>query len=583
MDSVAEIKARLPIEQLVSQYCQLQKKGRNLVALCPFHNDTKPSLLVSPDKGIAYCFACQSGGDIFSFYQKIEGVDFPQAIKDLAEKAGVKLETRHVSGGPAKDEKERVRECLQAANAFYQAQLKESPSAQEYLRKRAVPAEQIEQFELGLAPDSFSATYEHLLKSGFSRKEILAAGLGVLRELQEERIYDRFRNRLMFPIHDHQGQIVGFGGRTLGEDDAKYINSSDGILYHKSSVLFGLHQAKEAIRQGNRALLVEGYFDVLACHRIGMHNAVAVSGTALTEQHVKLLKRYAEEVTLCLDQDRAGQEAMERAFVLLSSQGMHVDSVVLTGKDPSETLQADPALLKHLLEAPPEPYLDVVLRQLAQSDLSSPIVKRQALQRLLPLIDALPFAVEKEEYTAKAAATLQTTATALQQDMLRLQSAGFAPVPPSAGQVPASSHPDTFTPAEIALRMFLFSPALLHLLSELIEPDAGTAAALYRALKDLADPGSFEIDALDLPPEHREHVSILWLYGEQHGFGDWSQSMAAREIRRNCIVANREAIRHKKEELTKKLFEARRNGRKQEEALLSNQFEQVLKLARMAG
>src|SRR3989338_2898351 len=350
MDSVAEIKMRLPIEQLVAQYWQLTKKGRNFVCLCPFHSDSHPSFLVSPDKGIGYCFACRSGGDIFSFYQKIEGCDFPQAIRELAEKTGVKPETRPSAGAaPKKDEKDRARECVQAAVRFYRDNLKQSPASQECLRRRSVPQEQIDKFEIGVAPDSFSATYEELLKQGFSRKEILAAGLGIQKELREERIYDRFRNRLMFPIHDAQGNLVGFGGRTLGDDDAKYINSSDGILFHKSGILYGMHLAKDAIREKGKALLVEGYFDVLACHRVGATHAVATCGTALTAEHVKLLKRYSETVTLCLDSDRAGQEAMERAFLLLSKEGVHVEAVLLPGKDQSETLASDPALLGHLL------------------------------------------------------------------------------------------------------------------------------------------------------------------------------------------------------------------------------------------
>src|SRR4051812_48149426 len=184
MDVKEEIRARLPIEQLVAQYCQLKKKGRSFVCLCPFHNDSNPSLLVSPDKGIAYCFACQSGGDIFSFYQKIEGVDFPQALKDLAERAGVVLPERT---GPVvpKDEKERIRACLQSALQFYRAQLASSPVATKYLDDRGIPSEQREQFQLGFAPDSYTATYDHLLKAGFSRKEILGAGLGVQKELSE--------------------------------------------------------------------------------------------------------------------------------------------------------------------------------------------------------------------------------------------------------------------------------------------------------------------------------------------------------------------------------------------------------------
>ena len=186
MDAVADIKSRLSIEQLVGQYCQLTKKGRNFVCLCPFHNDSRPSFLVSPDKGIAYCFACRSGGDIFSFYQKIENVDFPHALKELAEKTGVKLETsQRIAAGPKKDEKERLRLCLEEANRFYREQLKISATAKTYIRERGVPEDQIDAWEIGLAPDSFSATYEHLLHKGFSRSEILLAGLGVQQELKE--------------------------------------------------------------------------------------------------------------------------------------------------------------------------------------------------------------------------------------------------------------------------------------------------------------------------------------------------------------------------------------------------------------
>ncbi|MFH0851200.1 MAG: DNA primase, partial [Candidatus Peregrinibacteria bacterium] len=341
MDEVSEIKSRLPIEQLVAQYVQIKKKGRGFVALCPFHNDSHPSLQISPDKGIAYCFACQKGGDIFKFYQEIEKVDFREALKDLAEKTGVKIEERSAKVALPKDEKERLRACLEAAAAFYRAQLKSSPVAQAYIVRRHVPAEQIEQFGLGFAPDSFSATYEHLLKAGFSRSEIVAAGLGVQKDLSEGRIYDRFRNRLMFPITDHQGNLVAFGGRAVGEEDAKYVNSSEGPLYSKSHVLYGLHYAKDAIRDHKSVLMVEGYFDLLACHKVGCTNVVAVSGTALTEQHVKLLKRYAETAVLCLDQDRAGRDAAERAFTMLAREGFHVSAVTFAEKDPDEAANAD--------------------------------------------------------------------------------------------------------------------------------------------------------------------------------------------------------------------------------------------------
>lgn len=582
MDSVAEIKMRLPIEQLVAQYCQLTKKGRNFVCLCPFHNDSHPSFLVSPDKGIGYCFACRSGGDIFSFYQKIEGCDFPQAIRELAEKTGVKLETREKAHAPKKDEKDRARECVHAALRLYQSHLKNSPAARDYLLKRQVTPEQIEQFEIGVAPDSFSATYEELLKQGFSRKEILGAGLGIQKELQEERIYDRFRNRLMFPIHDAQGNLVGFGGRTLGDDDAKYINSSEGILFHKSGVLYGMHFAKESIREKGKALLVEGYFDVLACHRVGALHAVATCGTALTAEHVKLLKRYCETVTLCLDSDRAGQEAMERAFLLLSKEGLHIEAVILPDKDPSDMLASDADALGRVLRSPAAPYLETVLERMRGEDLSSPLERRQALKRLLRLLAALSSDVERRDYLTKAAGVFQTSESALEEDLRRADQE--LPSVPSSSAAPLVDAGDLFSTLEITLGLFLCYPQLRHLLPELIQPpDSGMAAVLYRALRDLPAGQEATLDILVLPPEVKERAAVLALYCEQHRFHDWSDSLATREIRKHCKLVNRETLRHKQEEITRRLLEARKEGRGAEEVQLQNQYQQVARLMKVAS
>ena len=421
MDPVSEIKARLPIEQLVGQYVQMKPKGRNFVSLCPFHNDKHPSFLISPDKGIAYCFACNSGGDIFSFYQKVENVDFPQAIRELAERTGVALPKRGDAPIVDKDEKEQLRSCVEAAQKFFRKNLVSSELATKYLGKRGVPAALIETFGMGYAPDSFSDTYQYLLKEGFSRKEIIAAGLGIQKELSEERIYDRFRNRLMFPISDMQGRIVAFGGRTLGEDDAKYINSSEGPIYRKSGILFGLHLAREAIRENKRVVMVEGYFDVVACHKVGITNVVAVSGTALTEEHARILKRGADAVVLCLDADRAGQEAAERAFHILSKEGILVLAAEITAKDPDEAAQADAEDLKKRITDGAKPYLDLVLGQMRSQNLSRPEDRRNALQRVLKLLSALPTAVERQQYMAPFAALFGTTETALKEDLGRIQ------------------------------------------------------------------------------------------------------------------------------------------------------------------
>jgi len=590
MDPTDEIKARLPIEELVSSYCQLKKKGRGFVALCPFHNDTHPSFQISPDKGIAYCFACQKGGDIFSFYQAIEGVDFRQALQDLAQRAGVTLKERAVPAAQ-KDEKERLRACLDAACRYYRDCLKRDERAAAYVRERRVPAEILGEFRIGYAPDSFSDTYQHLLKEGFSQSDIVAAGLAIRKELQEGKMYDRFRDRLMFPIADHQGNPVGFGGRTLGTDDAKYINSPEGPLYSKSQILFGLHCAREEVRRSRTVILVEGYFDVIACHRVGVRNVVAASGTALTEQHVKMLKRGADLVVLCLDQDRAGQEASERSFRLCSAQGLPVHAIILPFKDPDEAANADPDALRTLLQGGGVPYLDTVVAALAAGDYTQADQKRAAVLRLLPLIKVLPLATEQEHYIGKVAELLHTTEEALKEDIARMpgEPASASPVTANAPAV-AQRKGSPFGPLEITLGLFVLHPGLLYLLQEIIPPDGGFAGALFTALRARADAGAVAGAAggdlpgsLELPDAERERLQILLLFCEHHGFADWSQSLAVREIRRNAAHANRECLKRKQEEIVLRLQEARRSGRKAEEAQLSTQYQHVLKLAKMAG
>jgi len=579
MDEVSEIKARLPIEQLVAQYCQIKKKGRVFVSLCPFHNDTHPSLQISPDKGIAYCFACRKGGDIFKFYEEIEHVDFKQALHDLAEKTGVKLEERAARPSMPKDEKDRLRECLGAAQHFFHEQLKIIPAAREYIKKRQVTPGEIEFFGLGFAPDSFSLTYDHLLKEGYSRSEIVAAGLGVQRELADGRIFDRFRNRLMFPIHDHQGNLVAFGGRAIGEEDAKYVNSSEGPLYSKSNVLYGLNFAREAIREKNQVIMVEGYFDLLACHKVGCPHAVAVSGTALTEQHVKLLKRYTDRAVLCLDQDRAGRDAAERSFQLLARESFHVQVVTITGKDPDEAANADPALLKQTLTDGGVPYFDFVLDQLSKGDVASVQGKRSALQRVLPLLQAIVSSVEQSHYIGKIASALGTTELAVRDDLARVPAAVLSPRTEELSAVTPEN--DHFSPLEIALGLFTIYPQHRALFPELIEPEGGFTEALHHSIRSLPPEGAWTPESL--PEEHRERAKILSLFCEVHGFADWSDGLAIREIRKNCMRANRLILKIKQLQIAQQLKEAHAQGKAVEEAQLSTQYQQVLKLAKMAG
>jgi len=577
MDAVADIKARLPIEELVRSYTQLTKKGKNYVGLCPFHNDTHPSFLVSPDKGICYCFPCQKGGDIFTFYQQIEHVDFPQALRDLAERTGITLPDTP-KGTPTKDEKERIRDCLDAASAIYRKRLVNSP-AKEYLDKRGVTAEEIVTFELGVSPVGFTDTYDELLKGGYSRKEIVLSGLAIQKDLQEDRPYDRFRNRLMFPIHDGQGRIIGFGGRTLGDDDAKYLNGAESPLYRKSSVVYGLHHALQAMRDAKKVIVVEGYFDVLACHRVGMKNVVATCGTALTEEHAKLLKRYVETVVLCLDSDKAGQAAAERGFPILSRNDLIVEAVTLGQKDPADAAQESPDMLRSLLSES-RPYMQLVVDAVGASDLSTPAARRAALAQLLPLLESIPSATERNLWIESAAAAMSTTVTAMQEDLKAFEHVSRSKaVHAESATVVGTSNP--YTTLELALGLIMLYPAQRAIADELIAPEAGPGVELFAAVK--AAPAGADFDISILPPEVQERARILLLFCEENGFTGWTDSVAAREIRRNCQNANRDALRKKLQDITRDMMAARKSGKIADEELLRTQYQQVLKLAKIGG
>ncbi len=583
MDIRDEIRARLPIDHVVARYCQLTKKGRNFVCLCPFHNDKHPSFLVSPDKGIAYCFACQTGGDIFSFVQKIENVDFPTALRTLADQAGVVLPKE---SSPAiktsRDANERARECLECATQFYISKLKATPLAQEYLQKRGVTPELEAVFQIGFAPDSFSETYDHLLKAGFGKSEILNAGLGVQKDLQEGRIYDRFRNRIMFPIFDAMGKMIGFGGRTLGDQDAKYINSPEGPLYHKSNVLFGLSLAKEAIRQTKKVMLVEGYFDVVAAHKAGVKNVVAVSGTALTPEHVRTLKRYAETVMLCLDQDIAGQTAADKAFQLLAPQGVRIESIVIPAKDPDEFVQQDAAAFKALAENSAQPYLDAVLTRLSSmQDATSPQGKRRITEKLFPLLQSLPSSVELREYVRKIAVALQTVESDVTADFSGFRTQHHIPGPKQEVEIVDNT---PFSAHALVLGLAILYPAQRSVLAEVIPDDDKNWGALRQAILegDAQASANDILVSLQAETEFTQQVQVLLLFCEEN-FARWSESIAARELKKLCTRANKDLMVKKQMEIIEQIKLARKAGSIDDEAMLLTKYQQILKLAKMAG
>jgi DNA primase len=321
---VEQIKARLSIVDVVGSYIKLDKAGSSFKALCPFHNEKSPSFNVSPSRDAYYCFGCNRGGDIFSFVEEIEGIEFVDALKLLADRAGVTL-THDIKEN--KSEREHLASLMEEATLFYERQLLQNTAVKAYLVDRGLTEETVRSFRIGFAPLEWRAVYDHLRSKHFSDAEIEKAGL--VKPTEGKEPYDRFRGRVMFPIFDANGRVVAFSGRVFGEqknkdgsDVAKYINSPETPLYDKSSIMFGYDRAKRAIRTQNFTILVEGQMDLIMSHQAGTENTVAVSGTALTEKHLTLLKRLSDNLVFAFDADEAGLRATARAFRLALALGM---------------------------------------------------------------------------------------------------------------------------------------------------------------------------------------------------------------------------------------------------------------------
>lgn len=330
---------RADIVEVVSEYLPLKKKGANYWALSPFKPEKTPSFAVSPTKQIFKCFASGKGGDVIRFVMEMEGLSYNEALRKLAEKYDIPLTETPSKANAASRDRQRYLALYNEAMRFYQERLPGSP-AESYLSRRGVSQQMIEAFQLGYAPPEGSVLTAHLLHLGYPEEALIMAGLSARSE-QTGRLYDRFRGRVIFPIQDEQGAVIAFAGRALGDEHPKYLNSPDTPFYQKSEILYGLHQARAALRKDNAALVVEGYMDVISLHQAGFSQAVATCGTALTPQHLQRLRRYTRRLSLLYDSDEAGQAATKRAIFSALSAGLFVYVVSLPqAKDPDELLQA---------------------------------------------------------------------------------------------------------------------------------------------------------------------------------------------------------------------------------------------------
>ncbi len=416
MDAKDEIKQRLSIEDVISEYVQLKRAGRNWKGLSPFSAEKTPSFVVSPDKQIWHDFSSGRGGDVFSFVMEVEGLDFKEALDLLARRAGIDMEQykQKGGGGSSGKTKQRLYDVLELATHFYQAQFAHNKVALEYaLGKRAFTKATALEWRLGYSPNNGTALCDFLVKKGFTADEIKLAGLS---SQNYRGLGDMFRGRLQIPLCDPSGRVIGFTARLLTDDkDApKYINTPSTPLYDKSRHVFGMHLAKESIRKTKYVVLTEGNLDVITSHQAGVRQVVATAGTALTEPHLKALSRLTGDIRLSFDADKAGLNATERAIPIAAKVGVSLSVITIpSGKDPDELIRQDVTIWHDIITKPQYAVDWLIERYSSQLDLSSAMGKRELSDVVLRVVRQLPDSVEQDHYLGKLAELLSVNKDAL--------------------------------------------------------------------------------------------------------------------------------------------------------------------------
>ncbi len=417
-NQIQEIKERLPIEEVVSRYVKLEKSGINLKGLCPFHNEKSPSFFVAPHRGSFMCFGCGKKGDIFTFIQEIESLEFFDALKQLAQQAGVELET---SASQDQKPKKDAYAILEKACLVYESLLTKHVEAQEYLAMRGLTEKTIRQFRIGFVPDEWGILHGEL-KGMFDEKEILDSGLVIKSE--NGRLYDRFRGRIMFPIFDSTGKVIAFTGRILKSDDKespKYVNSPETQLFSKSHVLYGLNFAKQAIRKHNFAILVEGQMDVIMSHQMGYGNTIASSGTAFTQDQLQMISRLTPNLLLAFDSDSAGLATTAKVWEMALSQGLDVKIAYYEGaKDPADTINENPDTWREIVKNSIH-IIEFVARLVAKIPDERKRLKAYE-EKVLPLLRRLHTYSEKNFFIEKVGSILTMNSSIIWSDLSLMKS-----------------------------------------------------------------------------------------------------------------------------------------------------------------
>ncbi len=577
-DAKEEIRDRLNIEDVISEYVELKRAGRNFKALSPFSNEKTPSFIVSPDKRIWHDFSSGRGGDVFSFIMEIEGVDFKEALKILARKAGVELKL-FSSANSQKLAKRKAREAeiYNLVTKYYQAILAKNPHALDYAKnQRQLSDATIKEFAIGYAPNHKRALVDFLIKRGYKLAELVEAGL------TNQYQTDLFRARLMIPLSDAMGQTIGFTGRGLDKESVpKYLNTPSTLLYDKSRHVFGLFQAKETIRKLNQVVIVEGNMDVISSHQAGVKQVVATAGTAMTEQHLKILARYTSDIRLAFDADNAGINATERAIIL--AQEANVDLKIITlksdsAKDPDELIQQDVKLWQESIEAA-EPALDWLMRVYQHKfDLSQSAQKRDYSRKILATLVQLADPVEKESYLKKLADVLDISLEAIMAQVEDLTK----PQPKKALKATKAKQVavDEFKYQDDLLAMALISTEVRRSLSQLEDMAVivDSVGKPRRQLLELltAHVEDFHKDMLSNLQDLTIYAKVLTLKTEDRYLA-WSKTEVNQEAERLIKQAKTSFQKNVTERLTDQLRQAEFDGDEQRAAEIRTKLNQLIK------
>lgn len=596
-DKIAEIRERTPIADVIGNYVALKKSGTSLKGLCPFHNEKSPSFYVHPSRGFYHCFGCKASGDIFSFLMHVEGKTFPEVARDLAEQTGVELPVydpaREAEFQRNKQELDRLAFLMEKATEFYVAQLAAHPDsaiARNELLSRGISEESAREFRLGYAPHGWDSLVRFLEQSGASPADAEAAGLIVPRRSGRGH-YDRFRHRLMFPIADVHGKVVAFSGRALSpapsmeeqkEPPAKYLNSPENPLYHKGEVLYGLHEGRVEIRREETTVLCEGNFDLVALHQGGFRNAVAPMGTAFTEAHARLLKRFAQRVILLFDGDKAGRKAVREAHAVVGKVGLEAHVVTLPqGEDPDSFLrqQGADALRARIVSAPT--IIEYLIDDAAATVAPNPPAKADAIAKLGPILAKVESPIERGLYVERVARKFGIADTVLVRRELRrgLGRSGTRSTPRrDAVQQPIATPVSELQSKLISV--LIDQPSLLHEASVQKLPKLLTSPdlrAIFDSILRMVDmQGSLDVTAL--LDELHDNQLRPWLEAklavQEHSLED------ARQILDEGLpLLERKNIEHELPRLQQRIVEARRVG---DDALAAGLTREFVELTRSA-